>query len=106
MQQAPAPTRPAAAFIIAMGLIAFGVNHFAVVHMQRLYPQLIMAGALCVVMGLGGLVAPRLMDFRRPAASSRSGARPGTGRALTSIGTAILFILGLGLWFYIWKYVY
>jgi hypothetical protein len=106
MKQPPPPTRSAAAGVIVLGLGFLGLNHLAVVYGDRLFPMVIMAGAVLVVLGLGGLVDPRLMSTRRPAASSRSAAVAQTGRPRMGIGASILFILGLGLWFYIWKYVY
>ena len=92
--------------MLASGLVALGLNHASGVLFQRIHSALIVGGAFLAVVGLGGLIKPRLLADPRRVPSSKPGAAAFLRSRGLMFARIVLWVVGLGTGLCLWKFVY
>jgi hypothetical protein len=98
--------QPTPIVLLAMGLVFLGGNHAMAVFAHRIHPALIVAGTFLTIMGLAGMIAPRLLADPRRVSCDVPAAKVETWSFGLVLAQTLLIAAAFGVAICLWEFVY
>ena len=100
------PSRSSAPALLAIGLVALGLNHALTLLLQRAHVALVVGGSFFAVVGLGGLASPRLLADPKRISKAKGSRGVATWPVGLVIAQSALAAAALGAGVVLWAFVY